>query len=223
MTSGYVWHTAECDLRDRSTLALGEGSGFVNYAFTWVKSDSQRTVRLVARGDDQIKAWLNGSVINSGSPSFSKFVTLYPEANTLLVKVLNTAGKSSLQVVFQDNDRNTPLGIEYLLSRPTQVVEGVRQLQPAYFDLTENYPNAFNATTWISFELDQPGHVSLTIYDISGRRVQTLVEKHLEAGVDYRAWWNGKDSFERDVASGVYLYQLKTNGFSKTKKMMLVR
>ena len=233
VSNGHVWEVAECNLRDdRSTLSLGGGSGVINYAFTWIKSDSQRSVYLFAKGDDELKVWLNGEILNeSGKSSLIKLITLNEGWNALLVKVLNTVGESSVEVKLQDNDRNTPMGIQYLLVNTSRVVEGDKLLKPLSFKLSQNYPNPFprtpgrkgNPTTWIYFELAQPGHVTLTVYNVIGQKVRTLVDKNLPAGVNYSVWWNGKDDLGRNVGSGIYLYRLTSNGRTLTRKMMLLR
>ncbi len=224
VTAGHTWQVAECDLRDHSTLSLGEGSGMVNYAFTWVQSDSQTTVRLVAEGDDQIKIWLNGEpVAGSGASTINESVTLEEGINALLVKVLNTTGNSSIKVGFQDDDQNTPLGIQYMLVQPLTAVEEPEGSKHFGFKLSQNYPNPFNASTWIWFQLARSGPVNLTIYNIAGQKVRTLVDKNLPAGIGYSSWWNGKDDRGEDVASGVYLYRLTSHGQTVTRKLVLMR
>lgn len=88
---------------------------------------------------------------------------------------------------------------------------------PGVFELFGNYPNPFNAGTSIGFELEESGHVKLTIYDITGARVATLVNGEMEAGV-YSINWNAENA-----ASGVYYYSLTVNGEKSTKKMTLLR
>jgi len=224
VTNGQPWEVAACDLRDHSTLSLGEEKETVHYAFTWIKSDAQKTVDLVARGDDEIQVWLNGEPVRTAR-SFTESITLDEGLNALFVKVVNSAGASSMRVILQDEDRNTPPGVEYMLTAPTTAVEEVEAAHPGAFKLSQNVPNPFNASTWISFELARTGHVALTVYNMAGQKVRTLVDKELPAGIGYTTFWNGKDDAGRDAASGVYLAKMSLDGdpLSGTIKMTLMR
>lgn len=85
------------------------------------------------------------------------------------------------------------------------------------YALAQNYPNPFNSVSNIRYSVSTPGNVSLTLYDILGRRVALLVNQHKEAGnYEYRL-----DS--RGLSSGIYIYVLKVNNFNKTKKMVVVK
>jgi hypothetical protein len=93
---------------------------------------------------------------------------------------------------------------------------------PMEFSLSQNVPNPFNPSTDISFALPRDSKVSLTIYNVLGQHVTTLVDDYMAAG--YRTIsWNGTDQTGRTVASGVYFYKLKTDDFSSTKKMMMLK
>ena len=93
---------------------------------------------------------------------------------------------------------------------------------PKRFALHANYPNPFNPTTIIKYDLPKAAHVKLTIYDVLGRRVRTLIDKEFEAGYQ-RAQWDGKSDRGMPVASGIYLYRLHTPFFTKVRKMTLLR
>jgi hypothetical protein len=94
--------------------------------------------------------------------------------------------------------------------------------RPSEFDLSQNYPNPFNPTTKIEFTLAKSGFVTLQIYDVLGRKVRTLVSEELPSG--YKSViWDGKNDDGKDVASGVYFYQLKVGDFSEPKKMVLLK
>ncbi len=94
--------------------------------------------------------------------------------------------------------------------------------RPSEFDLSQNYPNPFNPTTKIEFTLAKSGFVTLQIYDVRGRKVRTLVSEELSSG--YKSvLWDGKNEAGKDVASGVYFYQLKVGDFSEPKKMLLLK
>jgi len=83
-------------------------------------------------------------------------------------------------------------------------------------------PNPFNPATTIAFELASPGQVSITVYDVSGRMIRSLVNGHLPAGM-HEVTWNGRDRNGATAASGVYFYRLVAGGILETKKMVLLR
>jgi len=88
---------------------------------------------------------------------------------------------------------------------------------PIEFALEQNYPNPFNPSTKIEFSIQDFGFVSLKVYDILGNEVATLVNSEKPVGV-YEVEWNAAD-----LTSGVYFYQLKTESFVETKKMILMK
>lgn len=90
------------------------------------------------------------------------------------------------------------------------------------YNLGQNYPNPFNPSTSISFQIPTPGHVSLNIYNASGKLVRTLVNGHRSEG-SHEVNWNGKDNKGAAVVSGIYFYKLNAGSFTKTKKMALLR
>ena len=89
--------------------------------------------------------------------------------------------------------------------------------QPAEFKLYANYPNPFNPVTNIRFNLPQTSHAKLTIYDVLGNEVATLTNEELKVG-SYLVSWNATN-----YPSGVYFYKLETEGFTNTKKMVLLK
>jgi predicted lipoprotein with Yx(FWY)xxD motif len=88
--------------------------------------------------------------------------------------------------------------------------------------LSQNYPNPFNPATFIQFGLSAPAHVSLRIFDVSGRLVRVLVEKDYPAG-SFTELWDGTNNERHPVKSGVYFYRLNAGSFSETKKLVLNR
>ena len=93
---------------------------------------------------------------------------------------------------------------------------------PTTYKLYQNYPNPFNATTLISFALPKKTDVSLRIYDSLGRLIASLVEGTLQQGV-HRYLWQGLDQKGLPLPTGLYFYQLETNEFNSTKKLLLVK
>ncbi|MFQ6113488.1 MAG: FlgD immunoglobulin-like domain containing protein [bacterium] len=93
---------------------------------------------------------------------------------------------------------------------------------PKKYELSQNYPNPFNPETSINFTIPSNQEVKLDIYDLLGKRVKTLLNRKMEAGMHTIAW-DGTNDSGQTVASGTYFYQLRTKGFKKTKKMVLIR
>ena len=91
------------------------------------------------------------------------------------------------------------------------------------FQLGQNYPNPFNPYTEIPFSLEMDQIVSLKIYDIQGRIIQSLVDNtNLSAGYHKMAW-DGKNNLGLQVPSGMYFYKLKSNNHTLTKKMVVMK
>ncbi len=88
--------------------------------------------------------------------------------------------------------------------------------------LYPNFPNPFNPSTEIRFDLPQATHTELKVYNIRGQVVTTLVDEVVPAGV-HQVSWNGKDSFGQAVASGVYVYSLRSAKFQDARKMLLIK
>jgi photosystem II stability/assembly factor-like uncharacterized protein len=100
------------------------------------------------------------------------------------------------------------------------IVTGVKDKTnetPSKYTLEQNYPNPFNPTTIIKYDMPESGFVSLKVYDILGREVQTLVNGNKIKGT-YEVSFNGSN-----LASGVYLYKLKAGNFTSIKKMILIK
>jgi len=89
--------------------------------------------------------------------------------------------------------------------------------------LLNNYPNPFNPTTTISYSIPVDSKVDLSIYNIKGQKVKTVVDNQYEKG-NHSIVWNGEDTSGKKVGSGLYLYKLKVNGKTvSTKKCMLLK
>ncbi|HEX2786315.1 MAG TPA: T9SS type A sorting domain-containing protein [Ignavibacteria bacterium] len=85
------------------------------------------------------------------------------------------------------------------------------------YQLSQNFPNPFNPSTKIKFQIPKSSFVSLKIYDLIGREVETLVSENLNTG-EYQVQWNASN-----FPSGVYFYKLQTDNLTETKKMLLVK
>ncbi|NOZ62629.1 MAG: S8 family serine peptidase, partial [Calditrichaeota bacterium] len=97
---------------------------------------------------------------------------------------------------------------------------------PNTFVLAQNYPNPFNSETTIRYgipnSVDKKIQVTLNIYNTSGQLVRTLVDEKKAAGY-YSARWNGRDNWEKPVATGIYLFRLQVGKFNATKKILMLK
>jgi hypothetical protein len=93
---------------------------------------------------------------------------------------------------------------------------------PMTYQLNQNYPNPFNPTTTIQYGIPNEGHVSLTIYNIMGQEIKTLVNTNQDAGF-YTLYWNGLNNNNQMVSSGLYIYRIISEDFVKSKKMIYLK
>ncbi len=133
----------------------------------------------------------------------------YPLLQTFIYSYSLEGGEGSLRM--SHNLHSVPSSVDYEFDGTS-----------AHFVLRQNYPNPFNQTTDMQFTLPKSGFVTLTIYDLLGRKVRSLVSEHLSSG--YKSvLWDGKNEEGKDVASGIYLYRLRAGNFVDTKKMLLLK
>ena len=93
---------------------------------------------------------------------------------------------------------------------------------PLEFALHENYPNPFNPTTTLRFDLPEISDITLTIYNMLGQKVRTFDYQNTSPGY-HSVTWDATNDFGQQVGAGVYLYQLQTKNFVKTRKMVLLK
>ena len=93
---------------------------------------------------------------------------------------------------------------------------------PGTFDLNQNYPNPFNPSTTINFNVPNFSDVKITVYDLNGKLVNTLVDASYTSG-SYNVVWNGDDINGNKVAAGIYMYNLTSGQNSITNKMVLIK
>jgi hypothetical protein len=108
--------------------------------------------------------------------------------------------------------------LEVTASRLTwQTQEDLRDTQSA-FALEQNYPNPFNPSTTIAYRIERASHVVLSVYDITGRQVEMLVDRYQSMGT-YQVRWNAEGAMGRRLASGVYIARLQVDGRVSAKTM----
>ncbi|MEZ5358251.1 MAG: fibronectin type III domain-containing protein [Candidatus Zixiibacteriota bacterium] len=93
---------------------------------------------------------------------------------------------------------------------------------PEDFELMQNYPNPFNPTTTIEYAVPEQSYVNLSVYNVLGQLVTTLVDDEKGAGV-YTTVWDGRDDFGAAVSSGIYFYTIQTDSYRQSRKMVLMK
>ncbi len=88
------------------------------------------------------------------------------------------------------------------------------------FELEQNYPNPFNPSTTIKYRVPEYTNVSIIVYNVLGKEIRRLVSEYKEAGI-YQVEWDGRDNEGRQVASGMYFYQMMTMKYRAVKKLMV--
>jgi hypothetical protein len=157
-------------------------------------------------------------------------VTIKPGDSLVVPITFTPANDSNFTVSFNIRDIQTTYGHskmiarQVILSGTNETVSSVDNSNdiPKQYELDQNYPNPFNPTTIINYQLPADGIVSLKVYDMLGREIQTLVNRYQNRG-SYNVSFDGSN-----LSSGVYFYQIRissenANNFSSTRKMLLVK
>jgi|GEM_PF-1257941 len=156
------------------------------------------------------------SVIGNG---YTDAVSVPNEDLSSRVDTTYLSGTVGQTIISKSSDNSFALshGFWYQLSK--DIVTGIEEgeLVPEIFELKQNYPNPFNPGTKIVFNLPKAVDVQLTIYNILGQEVGTLVDERLAAG-EYDITFEA-----RDLAAGLYFYRIQAGSFIETKKMLLVK
>jgi hypothetical protein len=109
-----------------------------------------------------------------------------------------------------------------IMQKSVIMTVGNPETAPASYALAQNYPNPFNPTTQLAFSLPKNDIVEISIYNILGQKIVTLVGGPLAAG-EHQITWDAKDARGLSVPTGIYIYQLKASDYIATRKMMLIR
>lgn len=158
-----------------------------------------------------------------------------------ITELIPGGGNTPTQQTYSFTDRNVTLGITYWYKLEEVDFDGTRTMhgpitvtlqeegevvlsrRPPKYALQQSYPNPFNSTTTIRYQLPEPAYVRLTISNLLGQEVKALVSEMQAAGW-YNLVWDGRDKIGQLVSSGVYLFTLKAGGyFVQTRKALLLR
>ncbi len=230
--SDYIKHNYEFD-DSLGVWHYGDWSDY-NYLSFYMKgdhviSDTMNAVRVYL--NDINKGWIKYDVLNVDT-TYNWFVIDLNEQCTTIERenlrymrlhCYSTHGEPIPYSTFWDY---------FLLTswdprEPDSPITGVKANSPAAttpktIELAQNYPNPFNPTTTISFALNKPAKVKLTVYNLLGRHVKTILNGNMAAG-HHQVMWEGTNESLNQVPSGVYFYRLEADKHSMTRKMILLK
>jgi endo-1,4-beta-xylanase len=219
-------------LKDRGLIdGIGvQGHRFeLEYADTTVMKSNLN--RLAATGlPIYISEFDLGNLSNAGTPNDEQQLQLYKKIFPILWKHPGIKGitiwgyiegqvwqSSTYLVRYNGTARPALLWLaQYIKDNPTGVKETTSTL-PATFELDQNFPNPFNSSTTIKYSIAITSRVTLKIFDILGREVQTVINT-VQASGQYTVSFNAQD-----LASGIYFYQMNAGNFTAIKKLVLVK
>jgi len=171
-----------------------------------VAYDTWHWQKIVVDGNSvSVTAWADGEAMpDTATYSYEALTTT--EAPTFILVGVTDDDSSSVQVggVWYNE---TPAGLEISDEAPIAT----------RFELGQNYPNPFNPTTHIRFNIPETANTKLTVFNVMGEKVATLVNSVMQAG-GHTVSWNASS-----MPTGVYFYQLESANFSQTKKLLLVK
>ena len=198
-----TWHETNTKLRtgiwyQRSKIAVDENNNL--YALM---------PKLIIASATAASEWTDWSIINLEDHNRFHSEPLYDWYRL-------HQGDSILSVVYQEANSGNIVVMDYQLGIPNAIEKD--NLQATNFSLEQNFPNPFNPSTVIKYQVPVNTEIELTVYDASGRKIKNLVSSYQKTGV-YSVEWNAEN-----LASGVYYYRLRTSsGFNQTRKMVLLK
>jgi hypothetical protein len=143
------------------------------------------------------------------------------------VYLIDYTSAVSVNLRQQDSYAYTPYkqsaSFSVIVGKDQLVQEKLENMLPIDFSLNQNFPNPFNPSTTISFTLPVQSHITLKVYNVTGQQVKSLLTKTMDAGI-HHVRWDGKDDRGLKVASGLYIYRMRTAGGKNfSGKMVLLK
>ena len=218
--------TMEIPFDQNIILPEYSGSGTDHFESAWMTVTNTGTeaqeYKIEFQDNNVPEGWVLG-VCNEQTCYMSNFSVPFPleAGESKLIHITlsyNSNGNFTFPITFSEGDLTEPLVYEFTFT----IGESAAGEDLIVNDIISNYPNPFNPTTTISFDLAKDSNVILDIFNIKGQKIYTLVNEHLNAGY-HNITWNGLDNSGKKVSSGIFFYRFKTNEYSKTKKMMMLK
>ena len=202
---------------DQEIVDITDGSGA--YVFMWDNPNNidSLTCKLVFDGDLE---FLQSQTINSSFATI-QISDVIDQMYDLNIDSLTGSWRIEISNVEAgaNENLNGPFQITFINENILNVFDSNF---PKNFSLKQNYPNPFNPTTSLRYDLPEDGLVNITIFDMMGRIVKTLVNGYQTAGFKI-IQWNATNDRNDPVSAGLYLYTIQAGEFRQTKKMVLLK
>ncbi|MDI6808812.1 MAG: alpha-amylase family glycosyl hydrolase [Candidatus Eisenbacteria bacterium] len=218
-TSLLSWYKQLIAVRNReAALRLGEYAGTVSSAspvMAFIRHYRDESILVIINTGSSDKGNLTLSLVGNSVGPGDYVLSSLLTSDTLLVSVNDSYEITNLVIdgfetlIYSLSDRSST-GID--------VTKGIF----GDFRLHQNFPNPFNPSTVIRYDLPKFTHVEIKIYNLLGQEIRTLTSKNQSAG-RHSIEWDGRDIAGNEVASGLYLYSIFTGDFRQTRKMLLIR
>jgi len=223
----------------RFRLSSQSGIGFSGMALDGEVEDYQVAIYVpvelssftaVAAGGAVALAWTTQSETENMGYYLYRAAAAEGPFERITSQLIPGAGSSTASHSYRYNDITVAPGRSYWYRLADISLDGAMHMhqavqvtvQPAEYGLEQNYPNPFNPVTSIRFSLKEAGEVSLSVVNMQGQVVRTLVSGRMEAGI-HELRWDARNEAGMPAPSGSYLCVLKANGYSKTMQMTLLK
>lgn len=239
----FKWEPPRFYINDKTKIQFmhtGAHNLNVEYTYNFTQAEQNAGSSIGAIGwdlnNDEFTEFAVSSYYGTSSPYRKAFRIFDLFTNATIISLDEASYSYSFNYLFTDIDGDNVL--EFVVRREPYPETGNYELlvystgiivpvegeysNPKQFKLSQNYPNPFNPKTTIEFSVSEPSFVELVIYNNQGERIISLVNSELGAG-NHKVEWDGTNILNIRVASGVYYYQLVTNNFQQSKKMILLK
>ena len=197
LSSEWIYKSTKSQI---STGAEDEYGSLDHYGYLWWLIDEEGSVYTAQGLGGQIIAVFPDYDLVIGAQSNTYGDNIFEHSTALNYKIID-----QIAPIFQDYASYTDA-----------------DYSPNKYILHQNFPNPFNPTTHITYELSKTSLVKITIYDLLGNKVKQLVNDRQTSG-NKSIIWNAKNENNEKVSAGVYIYSIETSGFKSSKKMLLLK
>jgi hypothetical protein len=237
--SASSWADLEAVLdEEANTLTKTDQTG-TEYILGTTTSDNSLPVTLASftatAGNGQITLeWTTESELDNLGFNIYRSTNANDQFSMINEQLIPGAGISSQRHEYEYIDKDVNNGVTYWYKLEDVDFSGNTKLHglasaiplasaaPREFRLYPNYPNPFNPVTTITYDLPQKGYVRISIYNIQGEEVTTLMKGNQEAG-SYQLNWDGRDQNGEILSSGIYFLRIESSSYHKTNKMVFIR